>query len=92
MMDLGFNLIPYSFSLYSSSAGLIGDDIFRWEVIIIGPPETAYEGYFARNKLIFIYFRRIFQSKTDFPKRLPDEAAKTDVHFKDVAPECPQQR
>jgi len=26
------------------SAGLVGDDIFNWEVIIIGPPETAYEG------------------------------------------------
>lgn len=26
------------------SAGLVGDDIFNWEVIIIGPPETLYEG------------------------------------------------
>merc|ERR1711953_600888 len=32
------------------SAGLVGDDIFNWEVIIIGPPETLYEGgYFKAN-------------------------------------------
>ena len=29
---------------YIFSAGLVGDDIFNWEVIIIGPPETLYEG------------------------------------------------
>ena len=26
------------------SAGLIDDDFFKWEVIIIGPPDTFYEG------------------------------------------------
>jgi len=32
------------------SAGLVGDDIFNWEVIVIGPPETLYEGgYFKAN-------------------------------------------
>lgn len=35
------------------SAGLIGDDIFRWEVIIIGPPETAYEGGYFKARLTF---------------------------------------
>lgn len=31
------------------SAGLVGDDIFNWEVIIIGPPETPYEGKYKKE-------------------------------------------
>ena len=39
---------------YKFSAGLVGDDIFNWEVIIIGPPETLFEGNYFIEKL-FIY-------------------------------------
>jgi len=36
------------------SAGLIDDDdIFRWEVMIIGPPDTLYEGGFFKCHLLF---------------------------------------
>jgi len=36
------------------SAGLIDDDdIFRWEVLIIGPPDTLYEGGFFKCTLNF---------------------------------------
>ncbi|XP_072024628.1 ubiquitin-conjugating enzyme E2 G1-like [Amphiura filiformis] len=36
------------------SAGLIDDDdIFKWEVIVYGPPDTLYEGGFFKAHLIF---------------------------------------
>ncbi|EDW58489.2 ubiquitin-conjugating enzyme E2 G1 [Drosophila novamexicana] len=36
------------------SAGLINDeDIFKWEVVIIGPPDTLYEGGCFKAHLIF---------------------------------------
>ncbi|KAH0952811.1 hypothetical protein HN011_000411 [Eciton burchellii] len=36
------------------SAGLIDDnDIYRWEVLIIGPPDTLYEGGFFKAHLQF---------------------------------------
>jgi len=36
------------------SAGLVDDsDIFRWEVLIIGPPDTYYEGGFFKAHLTF---------------------------------------
>lgn len=42
------------------SVGLREDDnIFHWEVLIVGPPETLYEGGF-------------FNAKLDFPKEFPN--------------------
>ncbi|KAF0304762.1 Ubiquitin-conjugating enzyme E2 G1 [Amphibalanus amphitrite] len=36
------------------SAGLIDDnDIFKWEVLIIGPPDTLFEGGFFKAHLYF---------------------------------------
>lgn len=36
------------------SAGLIDDsDIFKWEVMIYGPPDTIYEGGYFKARLIF---------------------------------------
>jgi len=36
------------------SAGLIDDnDIYRWEVLLIGPPDTLYEGGFFKAHLYF---------------------------------------
>lgn len=36
------------------SAGLIDDvDIYKWEVLIIGPPDTPYEGGFFKAHLLF---------------------------------------
>merc|ERR1719251_843444 len=45
------------------SAGLIDDqDIFRWEVLIIGPSDTLYEGGFFKCHLYF---------PTEYPLRPP---------------------
>ena len=36
------------------SAGLVSDDnIYEWEIMIIGPPDTLYEGGFFRTRLTF---------------------------------------
>ncbi|KAL1915976.1 uncharacterized protein VTP21DRAFT_6364 [Calcarisporiella thermophila] len=36
------------------SAGLVDDnDVFEWEVMIIGPPDTPYEGGFFKAKMSF---------------------------------------
>lgn len=41
------------------SAGLVNDDdVFKWEVMIMGPPDTMYEGGF-------------FKAHLDFPKDYP---------------------
>ncbi|XP_067935099.1 ubiquitin-conjugating enzyme E2 G1-like [Watersipora subatra] len=46
------------------SAGLIDDeDIYRWEVVIYGPPDTNYEGGYFKAHLIF-------------PKEYPDRPPK----------------
>ncbi|MRA94286.1 hypothetical protein GH868_30680, partial [Bacillus thuringiensis] len=45
------------------SAGLIDDeDIYRWEVLIIGPPDTYYEGGFFKAHLTF---------PQDYPQKPP---------------------
>lgn len=36
------------------SAGLVDDsDVFKWEVLIIGPQDTLYEGGFFKAQLVF---------------------------------------
>ena len=36
------------------SAGVIDEsDIYKWEVMVIGPPDTPYEGGFFKSHLIF---------------------------------------
>merc|ERR1712071_749389 len=40
------------------SAGVIDDDIYKWEVIIMGPAETPYEGGY-------------FKARLDFPQDFP---------------------
>jgi len=53
------------------SAGLIDDeDIFRWEVMIIGPPDTLYEGGFFKCHLYF---------PTEYPLRPPVLKFLTDI-------------
>lgn len=48
IMELQRNPAPWF------SAGLIDDcDTFKWEVLIIGPPETPYEGGFFKAHLTF---------------------------------------
>ncbi|XP_010785839.1 ubiquitin-conjugating enzyme E2 G1-like, partial [Notothenia coriiceps] len=45
------------------SAGLIDDDdIYKWEVVIIGPQDTLFEGGFFKAYLTFPY---------DYPLRPP---------------------
>uniref|UniRef100_A0A5S6QMW1 E2 ubiquitin-conjugating enzyme n=1 Tax=Trichuris muris TaxID=70415 RepID=A0A5S6QMW1_TRIMR len=45
------------------SAGLVNDDdVYRWEVLVIGPPDTPYEGGFFKAHLDF---------PQDYPLRPP---------------------
>ncbi|KAK0416029.1 hypothetical protein QR680_012257 [Steinernema hermaphroditum] len=45
------------------SAGLVSDDdIYKWEVLVIGPPDTLYEGGF---------FKAILDFPHDYPQRPP---------------------
>jgi ubiquitin-conjugating enzyme E2 G1 len=48
---LFFALIEIHMSICTGfSAGLVDDnDIFKWEVLIIGPPDTLYEGGFFKG-------------------------------------------
>ncbi|XP_052014053.1 probable ubiquitin-conjugating enzyme E2 C [Apodemus sylvaticus] len=53
------------------SAGLIDDnDLYRWEVLIIGPPDTLYEGGVFKAYLIF---------PKDYPLRPPKTKFITDI-------------
>jgi len=53
------------------SAGLIDDnDIFKWEILIIGPADTLYEGGFFKAHLIF---------PKEYPLRPPKMKFITDV-------------
>jgi len=47
----------------SFSAGLVDDDIYKWEVIIMGPPDTFYEGGY-------------FKARMDFPQDYPHKPPK----------------
>ena len=37
----------------SFSAGLVDDDIYKWEVIIMGPPDTEVEKFLLFFDLVF---------------------------------------
>lgn len=59
------------------SAGLIDDsDPYAWNVILVGPSDTYYEGQsslvsFIQNIIIFAnYIRRILQSTFGFSERI----------------------
>ncbi|XP_044079829.1 ubiquitin-conjugating enzyme E2 G1a isoform X2 [Siniperca chuatsi] len=53
------------------SAGLIEDnDLYRWEVLIIGPPDTLYEGGVFKAHLTF---------PKDYPLRPPKMKFITDI-------------
>jgi ubiquitin-conjugating enzyme E2 G1 len=47
----------------SFSAGLVGDDVFKWRVTVIGPRETPYEG-------------GIFPASLEFPITFPQQPPK----------------
>ncbi|XP_062935114.1 ubiquitin-conjugating enzyme E2 G1-like [Cynocephalus volans] len=49
------------------SAGLIDDnDLYRWEVLIIGPPDTLYEGDVFKAHLTFPKYYPLRPSKVKF--------------------------
>ncbi|KAK9380021.1 ubiquitin-conjugating enzyme/RWD-like protein [Kockiozyma suomiensis] len=47
LRDISRNGIP------GISAGLIDDNIYQWEVMLIGPDDTLYEGGFFKARLTF---------------------------------------
>jgi len=47
----------------SFSAGLVDDDIYKWEIIIMGPPATFYEGGY-------------FKARMEFPDQYPHKPPK----------------
>ncbi|KAK9470044.1 ubiquitin-conjugating enzyme/RWD-like protein [Dipodascopsis tothii] len=47
LRDISRNGIP------GISAGLIDDNIYRWEVLLVGPDDTLYEGGFFKAQLTF---------------------------------------
>ncbi|PSN44871.1 hypothetical protein C0J52_10301 [Blattella germanica] len=62
------------------SAGLIDDnDIYRWEVLIIGPPDTLYEGGFFKAHLHF---------PKEYPLRPPRMKFITEIWHPNSQKEC----
>uniref|UniRef100_A0AAV2J8F9 UBC core domain-containing protein n=1 Tax=Knipowitschia caucasica TaxID=637954 RepID=A0AAV2J8F9_KNICA len=58
------------------SAGLIDEsDLYRWEVLIIGPPDTLYEGGVFKAHLTF---------PKDYPQRPPKMKFVTDIWHPNV--------
>eukprot|EP01136_Pigoraptor_vietnamica_P036537 Opistho-1_new@103262 len=58
------------------SAGLIDDnDFYKWEVMIIGPPDTLYEGGFFKAHLIF---------PKEYPQRPPKMKFITEIYHPNV--------
>jgi len=58
------------------SVGLVDDDnIFQWELLIVGPPETLYEGGFFKARLDF---------PTDFPNMPPEMTFLTEIWHPNV--------
>ncbi|KAM9061489.1 ubiquitin-conjugating enzyme E2 G1 [Monodelphis domestica] len=58
------------------SAGLIdGNDLYRWEVLIIGPPDTLYEGGVFKAHLTF---------PKDYPLRPPEMKFITEIWHPNV--------
>lgn len=59
------------------SAGLIDDnDIYKWEVLIIGPPDTYYEGGFFKAHLTF---------PADYPQKPPTMKFISDIWHPNIA-------
>lgn len=53
------------------SAGLIDDsDLFKWEIVIMGPPDTLYEGGFFKSHMVF---------PKEYPNRPPKMKMISDV-------------
>ncbi|EDV29346.1 uncharacterized protein TRIADDRAFT_20134 [Trichoplax adhaerens] len=57
------------------SAGLQDDDIFKWAVMIIGPPDTPFEGGFFKAHLDF---------PRDYPQRPPVMQFQTKIYHPNV--------
>ncbi|KAF8975750.1 Ubiquitin-conjugating enzyme E2 15, partial [Haplosporangium bisporale] len=61
------------------SAGLVGDkNIFEWEIMIMGPQDTLYEGGF---------FRAIMTFPQDYPLMPPKLKFTTDMYHPNVYPD-----
>ncbi|XP_022340977.1 putative ubiquitin-conjugating enzyme E2 7 [Crassostrea virginica] len=61
------------------SAGLIDDeDLYKWEVVIIGPQDTPYEGGFFKAHLIF---------PKEYPHRPPKMVFKSEIWHPNIGPD-----
>ncbi|RKP08004.1 ubiquitin-conjugating enzyme/RWD-like protein [Thamnocephalis sphaerospora] len=59
------------------SAGLQGDDIYKWSIMIMGPPDTLYEGGI---------FRAIMQFPVTYPMEPPTLTFKSEMWHPNVYP------
>ena len=60
------------------SAGLANDNIYEWDVLIIGPEGTPYEGGFFKAKLLF---------PTDYPLNPPKMKFISEIWHPNIFPD-----
>ncbi|KAK9460758.1 ubiquitin-conjugating enzyme/RWD-like protein [Lipomyces oligophaga] len=72
LRDLSRNGVP------GVSAGLVADNIYEWEVMLIGPEDTLYEGGFFKARLSF---------PTEYPLLPPKMSFETPMWHPNVYPD-----
>lgn len=57
------------------SVGLVDDNIYKWEILLVGPPDTLYEGGF---------FQAILEFPPEFPNLPPVMTFKSEMWHPNV--------